>query len=240
MSRNDNNLSLTTAKRSRSKTVAPPTKRRRGRPMRSGTNEPHMRDRIEQAAVELFYARGYNATSTRDIAQACGITSGAVYNHFVSKDELLLSIIQRSYEVLEREMLKAVLHAGEDPADQLRSLVSAFTGFCVRNRHSALVASQEYKFLATSELRTVRAARIRLRELFEEVIQRGHERGVFNLPPVAGKPSARLAAVAIGDMCIRIAEWFREDSKLSVEEACMRYADMAVGIVTAQPAGTAR
>ncbi|GFE82514.1 TetR family transcriptional regulator [Steroidobacter agaridevorans] len=191
-----------------------------------------MRDRIQRAALELFYAKGYNATTTRDIAYACGITSGAVYNHFESKDELLLSIIEQSYEVLEREMLRAVLQAGESPVAQLRSLVSAFTEYCVRNRRPALVASQEYKFLAPPELRSVRAARIRLRKMFEEILQRGHQQGVFKLPLVAGEPSPRLAAVAIGDMCIRIAEWFREEGTLSAEEACTRYADMATSIVS--------
>jgi hypothetical protein len=34
-------------------------------------------------------------------------------------------------------------------------------------------------------------------------------------------------------MCIRIAEWFREGGKLSAEEACTRYADMAASIVSA-------
>lgn len=217
----------------RAKASTPPTKRRRGRPVRTSANELNMRDQIQRASVELFYTRGYNATSTRDIARACGITSGAVYNHFKSKDELLLSIIEQSYEVLEGEMLKALLQAGNSPEAQLRSLVSAFTNYCVRNRRPALVASQEYKFLAPPELRTVRAARIRLRKLFEEVLERGHLQGVFKLPMVAGAPSPRLAAVAIGDMCIRIAEWFREGGKLSADEACTRYADMAASIVGA-------
>ena len=220
----------------RAKSATTSAKRRRGRPVRGSENDVNMRDQIQRAAVELFYARGYNATSTRDIAHACGITSGAVYNHFESKDELLLSIIEQSYEVLERELLKAVLEAGESPVAQLRSLVSALANYCVRFRRPALVATQEYKFLAPPEYRTVRAARIRLRKLFEEVLQRGHQQGLFKLPTVAGEPSPRLAAVAIGDMCIRIAEWFREGGKLSAEEACTRYADMAASIVLATPA----
>src|SRR5262245_55098829 len=42
--------------------------------------------RIADAAIELFYRNGATATSVRDITAACGLSPGALYNHFSSKE----------------------------------------------------------------------------------------------------------------------------------------------------------
>src|SRR3990170_8458369 len=54
----------------------------------------NMRERIKQAATELFFEHGFEATSVRMIADACGITAGALYNHFSTKEALLFDIVQ--------------------------------------------------------------------------------------------------------------------------------------------------
>jgi len=48
---------------------------------------------ILEIATELFVAKGYHQTKTKDIAQACGITEPVIYKHFDSKDELFLEAI---------------------------------------------------------------------------------------------------------------------------------------------------
>lgn len=53
---------------------------------------------IQSAALALFAARGYDATSLQDIADELGLTKAAVYYHFPSKLELLQSICEPVYE----------------------------------------------------------------------------------------------------------------------------------------------
>lgn len=53
------------------------------------------KERITEAALELFAHSGYSGTSMSDIAQRLGITKGALYKHFASKQEILDSIIER-------------------------------------------------------------------------------------------------------------------------------------------------
>jgi AcrR family transcriptional regulator len=55
------------------------------------------RDRIEHAAIDLFVARGVAETSVRDIARAVDISEGAIYRHFVSKEELVWKAFERHY-----------------------------------------------------------------------------------------------------------------------------------------------
>ena len=55
------------------------------------------RDRIESAAVRLFVEKGVAGTTVRDIAQTVGISEGALYRHFVSKEQLVWLLFERHY-----------------------------------------------------------------------------------------------------------------------------------------------
>lgn len=62
-----------------------------GRPVKV-EGEKGTKDKIFDAAIDLFAEKGYNGVSIRDIAKAVGITEGAVYRHYASKDEILEAI----------------------------------------------------------------------------------------------------------------------------------------------------
>ncbi|WP_026592123.1 TetR/AcrR family transcriptional regulator [Bacillus sp. UNC437CL72CviS29] len=53
---------------------------------------------IIEMAIKLFATKGMNATSVQEIVTACGISKGAFYLYFKSKDELLLATIQYYYD----------------------------------------------------------------------------------------------------------------------------------------------
>ncbi len=60
----------------------------RTRPKRAET-----RDRILEAAGEVFTSRGYDGASLDDVAAAAGLTKGAVYSSFSGKDELFFALV---------------------------------------------------------------------------------------------------------------------------------------------------
>ncbi|PYR00125.1 MAG: TetR/AcrR family transcriptional regulator [Acidobacteria bacterium] len=62
------------------------------------------RDRIEKAAMRLFVAQGVRETSVRDIARAVDISEGALYRHFVSKEQLVWTIFERHYVEFARQL----------------------------------------------------------------------------------------------------------------------------------------
>jgi AcrR family transcriptional regulator len=55
------------------------------------------RDRIEHAAVRLFVEKGVAETTVKDIARAVGLSEGALYRHFESKDQLVWKAFERHY-----------------------------------------------------------------------------------------------------------------------------------------------
>ena len=73
-----------------------PTKRPRGRPRKTEDerDDGNRRQELLSAAARLFRDKGFNATSTRDIAAAVGMHSGSPFYHFKSKDALLLAVMQ--------------------------------------------------------------------------------------------------------------------------------------------------
>jgi AcrR family transcriptional regulator len=84
------------------------------------------RDRIEQAAIRLFVAQGVRETSVREIARAVDISEGALYRHFVSKEQLVWTIFERHYVAFAQQL--QALADGERTA---RGKVAAMIrGFC--------------------------------------------------------------------------------------------------------------
>lgn len=62
--------------------------------MTRATSKARTRKRILDEAERLFRERGYAATSLEQIAEAAEVTKGAIYGHFSSKEDLLLSAIE--------------------------------------------------------------------------------------------------------------------------------------------------
>ncbi|HEY3258680.1 MAG TPA: helix-turn-helix domain-containing protein [Pseudonocardiaceae bacterium] len=86
---------------------------RRGRPPRS--EGPATRDRMLQAALELFALQGFHATTVRQIAAAVGVRDSAIYAHFAGKqaiyDELFAEAGPPSFEALHVDV-EALVAAG--------------------------------------------------------------------------------------------------------------------------------
>ena len=84
------------------------------------------RERITDAAAELFLHDGYAQTSLRDIAAAAGIKAGSIYYHFDSKEALLIEILERGLTVMEEafDVAAASTH-GADGAARVRAHVGA-------------------------------------------------------------------------------------------------------------------
>ncbi len=72
---------------------------------------------IKQAAFELFAEKGYEATSTQDIAEAVGLKKQSLYSHFKSKSEIFTEVLNDQSTIIQDE-LKASIEANQNrPAE---------------------------------------------------------------------------------------------------------------------------
>jgi AcrR family transcriptional regulator len=93
-------------------------------PLRNG------KERILDAAEQLFAQRGFYGVSLRDITQAAGVDVALVGYHFGAKRELFAAVFERRAEVLNRErleLLESVRRAALPGTPALEAIISAFT-----------------------------------------------------------------------------------------------------------------
>jgi AcrR family transcriptional regulator len=81
------------------------------------------RDRLIEAAMTLFYQQGFHAIGLDQILEEVGVTKTTFYNHFESKDDLILAVLEMR-DAREREEWVQIMRAkgGDDPRAQLLAL----------------------------------------------------------------------------------------------------------------------
>lgn len=189
---------------------------------------------IRAAAFAQFAERGYPVVTVRDIMKACGLTQGALYNHFKSKDELLHDIINSTQSELERVCQQAVAGAGDDPAARLAAFVRVYVMRHCRLRIEALVANRELSWLDGARVADIRRSRRAIRDILVNVLTDGQARGVFNPPLVDGKRDLKSIAMALLDQCTHVSMWYSPGKGMSEEQMAKLYAEMALRSVGAK------
>lgn len=189
-------------------------------------------EQIEAAAFDLFARQGYHVTTVRDVMRACGLTQGALYNHFASKDELLSTIIRSTQNGLERECLEAIRAAGADPAAQLRAFTRTYVLRHTRRRVEALVANREFEWLDAQRQSEIRASRRRIRDLLVGMLRAGRTSGAFRAF-AKERDDLKILAMAILNQATYVSQWYAEDGPMSADDVADLHAEMALRIVGA-------
>lgn len=80
------------------------------------------REQLLAAARKLFVRKGYRGTTTEEIARKAGLTKGALYHHFDSKEEILLELI-KSISQHNEDAFDKILSKANKPSDIINALV---------------------------------------------------------------------------------------------------------------------
>ena len=186
--------------------------------------------RLAAAAIDLIYRQGAPATTVREITAACGLTPGALYNHFASKDELLYVLVRDIHLQFDARMAAALASAGPDPASQLSATVSFIVAHTASGKKRSRVANREFTALAGSHRQEITALRRQIRDRLTGILLAGVQAGTFHLAGGDDLSSATLASATITNMCVHISEWTLENYPLSLEQLQDRYVEMALRI----------
>ena len=81
------------------------------------------RTKLLDAAISLVRAQGYAATSVDDLCRKAGVTKGAFFHHFESKDALAVAAANRWSETTSSLFAGAPYHDHEDPLDRVLAYV---------------------------------------------------------------------------------------------------------------------
>ena len=100
------------------------------------------REKILEAADELFGKQGFDATPTREIAEACGVNRALIHYHFQSKDGLLEAVLDRYYEKLAATIEGTLLSDG-DIRERIYRLVDVYVNFLGENLGFSRIVQRE-------------------------------------------------------------------------------------------------
>lgn len=113
------------------------------KPARTRPTRGEVRDRILDAALEVFAAEGFAGATIDAIGQAAGFTKGAVYSNFESKDDLFLALLDRQFETRGELIATAFDNSGGDTASTARALSRSMLE-SIHNQNEYYVVLTEY------------------------------------------------------------------------------------------------
>ena len=147
------------------------------------------RDAILKAATQVFAQNGFFQSQVADIARAAGVAAGTVYLYFRSKDDLLVSLFERTMREAIAEG-RAALDGVNDPRERLTRIARLHLGRLGRDRDLAVVFQvelrQSVKFMERFSSTFLRDYLGLIRETIAEGQAAGCFRGTIN-PTVAAK-----------------------------------------------------
>jgi AcrR family transcriptional regulator len=185
--------------------------------------------RLAVAAIKQFSVHGFHGTTTRDIARAAGMSPAALYIHHRSKEELLYAISLYGHR-LALDIVQAAAGNSSDPAGQLAEVMRAFAAHQAREHTSARVVNYELAALSPEHLHEINALRRTIEDLVCGIVEAGVASGQFHTP------DPRLTSAALLSLCIDITRWYRDGRRWSPEEVAGHYCELALRMVSADPA----
>ncbi|KPD00731.1 TetR/AcrR family transcriptional regulator [Geobacillus thermocatenulatus] len=191
-----------------------------------------MKDKLREAAIELFERKGFKETSVQEIVEAVGATKGAFYYYYKSKEELLSDICLSYMDDLLRQQERILEDAGASCTEKLWEIVYMVICNIRTRKKSARIFFREMRHLADGHLEEIRAKRRLFRKRYEQLIRDGMARGEF-------KASLNAEMITFGLLGITNWSyyWFQPDGSISERELTEIYVDFILhGIRT--PDGT--
>lgn len=183
---------------------------------------------IREAAIDLFFEHGYEATSLRAIAGQVGIQVGSLYNHLTSKESLLYSIMSKIIEDLLNE-LDLRLATVTSSVDRLRVGIEVHVFFHTARAREVFIGNSELRSLTPAHRKKVVKLRDQYEQRFVDIIEQGVAEGSFRAP------DPKLTAWAILAVGTSPSAWFRPEGRLHLDDIALLYSDLILNGLCVSP-----
>jgi AcrR family transcriptional regulator len=157
---------------------------------------------IVNAAISLFYRKGYYATSTKDIADEVGILKGSLYYYIRSKEELLYEILVDTINAADC-LVAAAIDSGTGPRERLEFALGTQIDFIMANPTAVGLFMNELRALSGRRREHLRKLMLQHEDRFSSIIRQGQGERVF----IDGDP--RVIALGMLGTCNYAYRWHR-------------------------------
>lgn len=170
-----------------------------------------MKATIKAVSIDLFFKKGYFATSISDIAKGSGIQKASIYYHYASKEDLLYQILKSTMDDLTTH-LKGRLAAVTGVEERMRTAVRAHVRFHLERQKENFIANSELRGLTAEHYRAIVQKRNEYETIFQDLIRQGTAEGVF------ADVDVKILSYAILTLCTAGATWYNPGGRLTVGE----------------------
>lgn len=181
-----------------------------------------MKAKIKTVAVDLFFRKGYFATSISEITRGSGIQKASLYYHYTSKEDLLFHILETIMDDLTG-FLHQNLSTFTDIEGRMRAAVRGHVQFHLQRQKETFIANAELRGLNSDHYRAIVQKRDAYEAIFQELIRAGSSERVF------AKGDAKILSYAILTLCTAGAAWYNPRGRLSVDEIAAIYENFIIG-----------
>jgi AcrR family transcriptional regulator len=184
------------------------------------------RQEIFRIAADIFYQKGYDQTSTKDIAEAAGILKGSLYAHISSKEDILYAIIQDVHRMFESNVVACeALDAGL--LDRLRSFLAGHMRVAMSELKYHQIYTRDWRSLSEDRCRAIRGKRGEYERYLAGLLEKAQKAG-----QVRADIDCRLLAMSILSALNSVHIWYRTDGEFSAATVVDAYCSIVLdGIV---------
>jgi AcrR family transcriptional regulator len=187
----------------------------------AGGRERTRAQELQRAAAELFFAKGYEATTIREIADALDIKSASIYYHWKNKESILFDLIRSTMEQLTAGV-RSVLEREDRPDRQLAGLAVHHVVLHALRPKEAVLGETELRSLTGPRYRSVLRMRDDYEAIVRGVLDAGSHDDLFHVPDLS------LTAYSIISQCTNVGIWYRQEGRLGLDEVATIYANFAL------------
>lgn len=191
----------------------------KGRKPLAAATEANRREELLRAAARLFVEKGFDATTTRDIADAVGMRSGSPFYHFRSKQELLKAAMIGGLES-GHARIQVAINGVDDPVQRLHMLVRTHLGNLLEGDCHTPMLLNESRSLDASARAEIAAAFDQYQIPWQTTLDELAAQGKI----ASAAPPVRLFLFG---MLNWTSQWYRSDGPLTLDQL----ADQAVTLL---------
>jgi AcrR family transcriptional regulator len=195
-------------------------------PTRQRRNREH---EVLDAAVDVFWRKGYSAASVQEVADAVGVLKGSLYHYISSKEELLFRIFDESHRD-SLAIMQAVDALDLGPLEKLREYVLRFVTYYAENIKRVDLYFREWRFIEGELAHEVRQRRKAYDGFVRKLLQQAIDVG--ELP---ASTDVRVTTYYVVAAINGLPNWYRPKGRLTAAEVAERYADLTLAAVGAPP-----
>jgi len=136
-------------------------------------------ERIFDATLKISNKKGFQAMSMRDLGRETGLSMGALYSYFSSKEDLL-AILQHQRRMITKRILEAHIDLESNPAAKLRAGIFTHLYLSEAMQPWFYFSYMEAKNLSPSEQNLAVESERYTEKIFEDILREGQARGCFS------------------------------------------------------------